>query len=128
DGYVRIDTGRIDPVVGLSYQEQGHRAINRHRSQGIGCLPEPGPYYYYYRLERSLAGEPAAGDGLFAGLDISLAGLAEHFPAEAAIIRGPLGEAVEHAGRAGDSFHSERAMSAGPGAAGRGARPPTPPA
>jgi LmbE family N-acetylglucosaminyl deacetylase len=118
-GYVRIDTGQLDPVAGVSYQEQGHRAVNRHRSQGMGYLPEPGSYYYYYRLEleRSPTGDPEAGEGLFAGLDPSLTGLADYAPAATALLRAPLAEAKEHARRAVDSFHPERPAAAGLAAA-----------
>jgi LmbE family N-acetylglucosaminyl deacetylase len=118
-GHVRIDTGQVDPVAGVSYQEQGHRAANRHRSQGMGHLPEPGPYYYYYRLERdrNLTGDTEAGEGLFAGLDPSLTGLADHVPAAAALLQSPLEEAKEHARRAGDSYHPDRPSAAGLAAA-----------
>jgi LmbE family N-acetylglucosaminyl deacetylase len=71
-GYVRIATGDLDPVAGATYQEQASLAVNCHRSQGMGFVPTPGPYFYYYRL---------AGGGrdtdFFDGLDPTLTGLAD---------------------------------------------------
>jgi LmbE family N-acetylglucosaminyl deacetylase len=80
-GYLRIDTGEVDPVAEVSFQEQAHVAVNRHRSQGIGFVPEPGPYYYYYRLVRS--GRPGTGRerSFYDGLDPLLPGLAADQPA-----------------------------------------------
>jgi LmbE family N-acetylglucosaminyl deacetylase len=77
-GYVRIPTGELDPVAGATHQEQANLAVNRHRSQGMGFIPAPGPYFYYYRLERSLG---PVGTGretdFFDGLDPALTGLAD---------------------------------------------------
>jgi LmbE family N-acetylglucosaminyl deacetylase len=116
-GYVRVDTGEIDPIDGVSFQEQGHRAINMHRSQGIGLLPEPGPYYYYYRLERGALDAGHLGGGLFAGVDATLTGLLAHFPSVAAPLRTTLETVKEHAARAVESFHPDRPAEAGLAAA-----------
>ncbi len=76
-GRLCVDSGALDPLSGLTFQELAHIAMNRHRSQGMGFVSAPGPYVYYYRAER-----PAGIDGgersLFDGLDTSLAGLADH--------------------------------------------------
>ena len=81
-GCVRINTGLLDPIAGKSYQEQAHQAINCHRSQGMGFVPEPGPYYYYFRLERSLVSAPGLEADFFDGLDPTILGLAD-YPGEA---------------------------------------------
>lgn len=74
-GFLRIDTGRVDPAAGLTYQEQAHLAVNQHRSQGMAFVPEPGPYYYYYRPDR---GRPSTAreTSFFDGLDPTITGLA----------------------------------------------------
>jgi LmbE family N-acetylglucosaminyl deacetylase len=71
-GYVRVSTGDLDPVEGATFQEQASLAVNRHRSQGMGFVPAPGPYFYYYR---SAAGGREA--DFFDGLDPTLTGLAD---------------------------------------------------
>ena len=75
-GDLRIDSGVIDPVAGLTYQEQAHLAINRHRTQGMGFVPQPGSYYFYYRLEHSLVPVTGREFEMYDGLDQSLRGLA----------------------------------------------------
>ncbi|MFF3159415.1 cyclic nucleotide-binding domain-containing protein [Streptomyces sp. NPDC057910] len=74
-GCLRLDTGEVDPLTGLSYQEQAHRAVSHHRSQGIAFLPEPGPYLFYYRLEDSRVPVPSHEQDFFTGLDTGLTGL-----------------------------------------------------
>ncbi|NYJ06404.1 cyclic nucleotide-binding domain-containing protein [Petropleomorpha daqingensis] len=76
-GYLRLDTGEVDPVAEVSYQEQAHTAVNRHRSQGIGFVPEPGPYFYYYRLVRSPSAPPSREASFYDGLDPLLTGLGD---------------------------------------------------
>src|SRR5439155_15036894 len=47
DGFIRINTGELDPTAGSTYQEQAWNAINSHRTQGLGLAPAPGDFYYY---------------------------------------------------------------------------------
>jgi LmbE family N-acetylglucosaminyl deacetylase len=77
-GHLRVDTGAFDPVAGLTFQEQAHMAVDRHRSQGMGFLPVPGPYYYYYRLVRSPVPSSGGESGFFDGVDPTLVGLAAY--------------------------------------------------
>ena len=76
-GYVRIATGDFDPIAGTTHQEQAHLAVNRHRSQGMGFIPAPGPFFSYYHLERSVTSQDGRETGFFDGLDPSLTGLAD---------------------------------------------------
>lgn len=76
-GLLRIDTGAVDPVAGLTYQEQAHLAVNRHRSQGMAFVPQPGPYYYYYRLDEGRL-STARETSFFDGLDPLITGLARY--------------------------------------------------
>ena len=78
-GRLCIDAGELDPVSGLTFQEIGHRAMNRHRSQGMGFVSSPGPYLYYYAADRpARGGGGGAEQGFHDGLDTSLAGHADH--------------------------------------------------
>jgi LmbE family N-acetylglucosaminyl deacetylase len=83
--YLRLDTGETDPLVGLTYQEQADLARNCHRSQGMGLVPDPGPFFYYYRLVLSLTPSGTRDLGFFEGLDPTLTGLAEHVDAPSAL-------------------------------------------
>jgi LmbE family N-acetylglucosaminyl deacetylase len=105
-GYLRLDTGEVDPVALVSFQEQAHVAVNRHRSQGIGFVPEPGPYYYYYRLVRG--GRPGQGreSSFYDGLDPRLPGLADYPGDDSA--RPGLAAAWEALEEAADSFRPDR--------------------
>ncbi len=118
-GYLRIDTGAVDPVVGLTYQEQAHLAINRHRTQGMGFVPEPGSYFFYYRLEHSWHDVPGRESDLFDGLDASLVGLADSpgpgpgpgdadADADAASLRAGLEQVTRHLDVALDRFRADR--------------------
>ena len=42
-GYLRVATGALDPVSGMTFQQQAHLAVNRHRTQGMGFIADPGP-------------------------------------------------------------------------------------
>jgi LmbE family N-acetylglucosaminyl deacetylase len=107
-GYVRIDTGAVDPVAGLTYQEQAHLAINRHRTQGMGFVPEPGSYYFYYRLEHCQRPVVGRESGMFDGLDASLVGLADYPGSDVPHVRDQLESVLAHVDAAFASFRSER--------------------
>jgi LmbE family N-acetylglucosaminyl deacetylase len=78
-GYLRLDAGELDPVSGLSFQELGQLALNRHRSQGMGFVPAPGAFFYYYRLECTHGIPPTARERtLYDGADPGLTGLTQH--------------------------------------------------
>ena len=105
-GYLRIDTGAVDPLTGLSHQEQAHRALNRHRSQGMAFVPEPGPHYFYYRLEHSHVPTTQPERSFFDGLDTDLTGLATDGLPELLAAKDRLANLTGHAAAAVDGFHS----------------------
>jgi LmbE family N-acetylglucosaminyl deacetylase len=107
-GYVRISTGDLDPVAGATYQEQASLAVNCHRSQGIGFVPAPGPYFYYYRP----AGGGREGD-FFDGLDPMLTGLADGPGAGLPWLRDRLREVRACAERAVEAFRPFDPVPAG---------------
>lgn len=98
-GHLRIDTGEIDAVAGLTYQEQAHAAVNQHRSQGMGFVPEPGSYFYYYRLDRTRCPSAEPDKGFFDDLDSTLAGLASNPGADSVVAQRlvAVGQAVHDA-------------------------------
>src|SRR5436190_1548837 len=112
-GHLRIDTGELDPVAGLTFQEQAHLAVNRHRSQGMGFIPAPGSYYYYYRLVRSVPGAAGREESFFDGLDATLVGLADHPGGGSAMLRERLEAVQQLAEQAVEAFHPERPADAG---------------
>ncbi|MBK05528.1 MAG: hypothetical protein CL920_07890 [Deltaproteobacteria bacterium] len=75
-GVVRINCGEYDPVSGKTYQERAWLAYNKHRSQAMGWLPEPGDFYYYFSLLKSLIPVPEKEETFFEGFDPTITGLA----------------------------------------------------
>jgi hypothetical protein len=112
-GYVRLDTGELDPVAGLTFQEQAHMAVNRHRSQGMGFVPAPGSFYYYYRLVRSVVEVHEHEASLFDGFDPTLAGLADHPGGGSDELRQRLQQALSAATDAIAAFDQEAPAEAG---------------
>lgn len=78
DGFLRIDTGELDPVVGLTYQQQAWIAFNCHQTQAMGFLPERGSFYYYYKLKKSLVATRAPEQSFYDQLDPTLPGLVSY--------------------------------------------------
>ncbi len=77
---LRMEVGEIDPAVGQSYLQIAMRGRSRHRSQDMGSLQPIGPSSVALSLveDRTAMG----GDGLFSGIDTTLASLAAD-PAQA---------------------------------------------
>lgn len=78
DGFVRLDTGELDPIVGLTYQQQAWIAFNCHQTQAMGFLPKRGSFYYYYRLAKSNVPTKSREESFYDGLDPTLLGLLDH--------------------------------------------------
>jgi LmbE family N-acetylglucosaminyl deacetylase len=77
EGCVPVNTGDFDPLLGLTYQEQGALACNEHLTQGTGAVPSPGDFITYARLFDAAEGVGRSPD-IFASLDASLTGLADY--------------------------------------------------
>ena len=54
-GFVQMDVGGYDALLGASYGELAARSRSMHKSQGFGASPQRGPAMEYFR---ALAGEP----------------------------------------------------------------------
>ena len=78
DGFVRIDTGELDLIAGLTYQQQAWMAFNCHQTQAMGFLPIRGSFYYYYRLKESRVPTQPREGFFYDGLDPTLLGLLDY--------------------------------------------------
>ena len=78
DGFVRVNTGELDPISNRTYQEQAWIGFNSHKTQAMGFVPDKGHFYYYYELSRSLVTTSKRETGLYDGLDSSIIGLADY--------------------------------------------------
>ncbi|MDR3576058.1 MAG: cyclic nucleotide-binding domain-containing protein [Anaerolineaceae bacterium] len=94
DGFVRINTGELDPISNKTFQEEAWIGFNNHQTQAMGFAPNKGPFYYYYELAKSLIPIPRREEGLYDGLDNTLTGLAD-YPGEASLSLGEQLKAVQ---------------------------------
>jgi len=65
DGYLKLDAGGYNPLLGQSYGEIAARSRSQHRSQGFGSAAQRGEAIEYFQ---SVKGTPAKTD-LFEGID-----------------------------------------------------------
>lgn len=76
---LRVETGRLDPLLGRSPFQVAMESRSLHRSQDMGVARHPGPRTAPLIMVESRVdpgAEPAAGEpGLFTGIDTTLAGL-----------------------------------------------------
>ena len=77
-GILRMNTGEFDPISGCTYQEQAWLAYNKNQTQSMGLAPEPGDFFYYFSLYKSLVSVPDKETSMFDGLDPTLTGLADY--------------------------------------------------
>ncbi|QKG58816.1 PIG-L family deacetylase [Hymenobacter sp. BRD128] len=65
DGYLQLDAGGYNPLLGQSYGEIAARSRSQHRSQGFGAAAQRGEAIEYFQFVK---GTPAKTD-LFEGID-----------------------------------------------------------
>ncbi len=80
---VRVDTGTYDPLLGRSYLQLAMESRSQHRSQEMGAPQPLGPGASGLRLLESRVEEPEGENGIFAGVDTTLAGLMTGLPGAA---------------------------------------------
>jgi LmbE family N-acetylglucosaminyl deacetylase len=80
-GALTVETGRLDPLLGRSLQQLSAASRSEHRSQEMGSAQAPGPRSTGVRLLDSRVGNA---EGIFAGIDTTLVGLASSLPPAAA--------------------------------------------
>ena len=83
---VKLNTGEVNPALGMSYIQFAVEGLRHQLSQGAGGWSvDAGPHYAYYKLTDTAAGKP---DGkthekdFFDGIDTSLPGLASRLGGE----------------------------------------------
>ena len=141
EGTTVVETGTFDPLLGLSHFQVAMESRSQHRSQDMGAAQPLGPRRSTLALLESRV-EAAASDGIFAGVDTTLLGLAWDLPApDGREVREALGayrealalarrgmtlespwEVLPHLGRGLNSLRVVRERLKGPGYPG----PPTP--
>jgi LmbE family N-acetylglucosaminyl deacetylase len=87
DYTIKLNTGEVDPALGMSYIQFAVEGLRHQLSQGAGGWSAPaGPRYTFYRLVDSVLPSTTDKDGheqsFFDGIDTSLPGLAARLGAE----------------------------------------------
>jgi LmbE family N-acetylglucosaminyl deacetylase len=82
DGAVTVETGHMDPLLGRSPFQLAMQSRSQHRSQDMGSGQPPGPRATAVLLVDSRV--DSTGEGIFAGIDTTFAGLTEPLPEGAA--------------------------------------------
>ena len=77
---IQLNTGEVDPVLGMSYVQFAVEGLKHQQSQGLGDIKVPsGPRYAFYKLVDSVVPNTKDEKGhemdLFDGVDTSLPGL-----------------------------------------------------
>ena len=111
-----IQTGTFDPLLGRSYHQLAMESRSKHRSQEMGAAQTLGDRTSGLRLVQSRVGGLDDDRGIFAGIDTTLAGLADGLPARAVpVVRSAIAAyrtAIHKAGASLDAVQPSRA--AGP--------------
>lgn len=86
DATVALNTGEVDPLLGVSYVQYAMEGLKHQQSQGVGNWNVPaGPRFTYYKLIDSVLPMPATGareQDFFDGIDTSVPGLASRLDKE----------------------------------------------
>ena len=111
-----IQTGTFDPLLGRSYHQLAMESRSKHRSQEMGAAQTLGDHTSGLHLVQSHVGRLDDDRGIFAGIDTTLAGLADGLPARAVpVVRSAIAAyrtAIHEAGESLDAVQPSRA--AGP--------------
>ena len=111
DYTLKLNTGEVDPLLGMSYVQFAIEGLRHQRSQGLSGISLPaGPRYSFYRMVDSVLPASAGKDGheqnFFDGMDTSLPGLADRLGEEenkVPWLRAQLAEAEKDIKKAADS-------------------------
>ncbi|MGB8296807.1 MAG: PIG-L family deacetylase [Polyangia bacterium] len=69
--FFRLDVGKYNPLLGLSYGEMAADSRSMHKSQGFGVARARGPIVEYFKLLDQAAGSPALAGNVLGGIDFS---------------------------------------------------------
>jgi LmbE family N-acetylglucosaminyl deacetylase len=78
---LKLNTGKVDPVLGMSYVQFALKGLRHQQSQGLAAVSVPdGDRFTFYKLVDSVVDSPKDKDGhetdFFDGIDTTLPGLA----------------------------------------------------
>lgn len=94
---IEIETGALDPLLGLTHHQVAMDSRSQHRSQGFGTALPPGPRVTRLSLVSSRVGGSST-EPLLAGVDTTLAGLAADLGETALADVRSYRKAIGHAG------------------------------
>ena len=103
---VSVQSGALDPVIGRSYAEIASEGRSQHKSQSMGSIEVRGPLTTGLKLLQSLVKAPASENGVFDGIDTSLAGIATSSGLPAGALQSELAALAVAARRALDDFNA----------------------
>jgi len=101
---LRLETGRLDPVLGRSYFEIAMEGRSQHKSQEQGVPELRGPQSSGVRLVTSHVGAPSPETHLFDGVDVSVPGIARIAGLPDGSLAPELARIQESARRGGEAF------------------------
>jgi LmbE family N-acetylglucosaminyl deacetylase len=119
---IRFNTGKVDPVLGMSYVQFAMEGLRHQLSQGAGgWTVDPGDRFTYYKLVDSVLPPTLDKDGhekdFFDGIDTSLPGLVSRLGAEETKVpwlRGELAQIADDLKQATEKAEKDRISAAGP--------------
>ena len=119
---VKLNTGAVDPVLGMSYEQFRVEGLRHQRSQALGNVSIPkGDRFAYYKLVDSVVESPKDSQGheqdFFDGVDTTLVGLASRLGDEEKKVpwlRDQLSQIELRIAEAGQNAESDSAKSALP--------------
>ena len=119
---LKLNTGKADPVLGMSYVQFALKGLRHQQSQGLAAVSVPdGDRFTFYKLVDAVVDSPKDKDGheadFFDGIDTTLPGLAARLGEEEKKVpwlRGELQSSAAEIKRAIDKSESDPAGSAEP--------------
>jgi LmbE family N-acetylglucosaminyl deacetylase len=70
-GFLSLDVGKYNPLLGLSYGEMAAESRSMHKSQGFGVARTRGPIVEYFKLLDRAPSSPGLATTLLGGIDFS---------------------------------------------------------
>ena len=119
---VKLNTGKVDPVLGTSYVQFALKGLRHQESQGLAAVSVPdGDRFTYYKLVDSVVDSPKDKDGhetdFFDGIDTTLPGLAARLgdgEKKVPWLRGELTSIASEIKQAADKSESDATSTAEP--------------
>jgi len=109
-GFLRINTGEYNHLIGRTYQEQAWIALNRHQTQGVNALPAPGDFFYYFDLLKGCRENQGGQKDIFDGVDTGLTALVSGVPEVPEFVAEGLRKTEEKVNEAAAVFDAENPL------------------